>query len=169
MITKKCLRAGMLVEFRNGEITILAFLNNNKINGKELCLSWNDDSGRCLLLEDYLDDLTYPNKEEFSIDKVYEVGSCYKPFSMDISNRELLWDRNKIGFSLKERCKAASIKLFISTVDSNESPIFIRPLPNNKLEVTCGETSYFTLPLDENFVNLDEITALDDIIYGEIL
>lgn len=160
MIDKEFLKAGMLVKFQNQEIAIVCNCSDRKM------LSWNDRSGRCLELRDYNDDLTFPENSILNIDVVYDKGGYLTPFDMDPEKRLVLWNRNKEGFSQKEKIKATEIKYLFSSLCNSEQPISIVPLKG--AIVVYNDLMKLFFP-NNVFFNLEKPMFLGDIIDGEIL
>lgn len=159
MISKKFLKPGMLIKFHNQETAIISSCSDR------LIISWNDESGRSLNLEDYNDDLIF-GRDSLDIDVVYDTGGYIKPFDMDPEKRLVLWDRNREGFSQKEKSKAIEIYHLFSSLCASNKPIIIVPI-NDIIEI-YNDLIKLTIPNDV-FFNLTKPMFLSDIIYGEIL
>lgn len=121
MISKKILKPGMLVEIGNDHTVCVVGLANNL--NDDLAIYWNDQSSRCLPLFSYNDDLTYwSNKDNsrYQINKIYEIGSSYSPFGMNIEERAIIWERDKKMFSQLEKTRAITIKNLFKTLNQDE-------------------------------------------------
>lgn len=160
MFSKKFLKSGMLIKFHNKETAIISSCSDRMI------ISWNDKSGRCLYLEDYNDDLTFSKNSDLNIDIVYGTGGYFTPFNMDQEGRLILWNRNKEGFSQKEKIKAIEIDRLFSSLYPSNKPIIIVPI-NDIIEI-YNDSIKLAIPHDV-FFNLTKPMFLSDIINGEIL
>lgn len=167
MFRKEYIKPGMLVQLKSGELTIASYKNRIR---EDIFLSWNDRTGRCLQLEDYLDDLTYPNHEELNIDKVYDIGIYCKPFDMDTSARSVLWDRySNYRFSGGERTTAACLIGMLNMFSKKfNSKIPIKYNSSTK-KIYIGNNEVCLIIPEEFFPNLKESTTLEAINDGEIL
>lgn len=160
MISKKFLKPGMLIKFHNQEVVIVS-----ECSGK-IIISWNDGSGRCLEVEDYNNDLTFSKNFDFNIDTVYDTGDYLTPFDMNPDKRLILYDRNREGFSQKEKIKAIEINYLFSSLHMSNKPIIVVPI-NDIIEV-YNDSVKLIFPNDV-FFNLTKPMFLGDIINGEIL
>lgn len=165
MFKKDCIKVGMIVKFHSGEFAIASYENRNSEN---IILCWNNNSGKCLNLEYYLNDLTYPNHNELDIDEVYDLGSYWEPFDMNVSIRALLWSRqNKNKFSSCEKTTANGLKCVLSTFREFKDEIPISCIPRDKIIIGDDEVNII-IP-EKFFPNLNEPTTLEAIINGEVL
>ena len=123
MFTKSLLKPGMLVQLKDDTICILAYTPTDS----DLSICWNDNSGRCLSLKDYEDNLTYRQVaykdgnelRKYDIMVIYNVGSFIEPFSMNSSTRTVLWRRDSVNvFSYNEKTKAGLIEFLMNACGS---------------------------------------------------
>jgi len=90
--SKKDLKAGMLVECRNGDMGILMPTTHNEELNVCRYNQWGISN-----LEDYDDDLIFTTYKDdgYDIMKVYGYTSIKKPLVVEIGDRELLWERKE--------------------------------------------------------------------------
>lgn len=155
----------MLVKLRGYEEPLIIYIDDIS----NLCLSWNDKSGRTLQLINYNNDLTYKNYKEYDIIIIYSLGPFYEPYTMDTKNRYIVWRRDTINvFSLDERMKAISIKGIFDSLCNEKEDIIIERINPDFLNIKNKSIS-MTIP-DIIFPNLHiDKLPLDAIIIDEIL
>lgn len=98
---KEMLEVGCLVEFENGD-TALCMPYFDGVSKKNKIVFDFCDKGRCLLLDDFDEDLNFiENKLRFNAKKIYGFSKfAYCTTGKDVEDRKVIWERKpklKIG------------------------------------------------------------------------
>lgn len=112
-MNKSDLKAGYIVEFRNGEIAEAKIV---EFKGKETVIFYCYDGKGFTLLSNYDEDLNNNYKEELSITKVY--GYPKNTTNMSKTWRNILWERKEAPENESEPVKL-SINDFAKAVHEN--------------------------------------------------
>lgn len=137
---KSDLRNGMVVELSNGDIKLV--LQDNRC---ERLVLVNPINNRWLYLDDYSDNLTYPQRDsdDISDDDIDKIFESYTKYMWDL-DKGLLWERKEIDWSKVLVGTKVMVRNDINSKWINNA-IFIEKTNQGKFKILSKDKDCFSI------------------------